>query len=259
MPDVQEVFRMATQKVRPEPGFVDRQQDHQRRRQRNRKLGAFAVAAAIGLAAVALFLGTRGGQPTSTPATQPPPTLRLVDPTAGETASSFVQAFGQLNADRALTFVADGADITRLTGTGSSPSDLRQIIAWLDATGFTQYRHGPCVPSTSSFASGTTVSCSFEFEGLRSGELGFPAFSGSSIDVTVQDGEVVQASLNWETEKFSPKVWEPFATWVSKHYPQDAAVMYEDDTHSVEQHSNESIRLWERHTREYVQHEAATS
>jgi len=257
MPDVQEVFRMATQKVRPEPGFVDRQQDHQRRRMRNRKLGAFAVAAAIGLAAVALFLGTRGGHTTTTPVTQPPPTVTFVDPTVGETASSFVDAFGQLNADRALSFVADGADITRLTGTGSSPSDLRQIIAWLDATGFTQYRHGPCVPSTSS-APGTTVSCSFEFEGLRSGELGFPAFSGSSIDVTVQDGEVVQASLNWETEKFSPKVWEPFATWVSKHYPQDATVMYEDDTYSVEQHTDESIRLWEQHTREYVQHEAAT-
>jgi len=76
--------------------------------------------------------------------------------------------------------------------------------------------------------------------------------------VTVQDGKVVQASLYWETEKFSPKVWEPFATWVSKHYPQDAAVMYEDDTYSVEQHTDESIRLWEQHTREYVQHEAAT-
>ena len=31
MPDVQEVFRMATQKIRPDPGFVDRQFDHQRR------------------------------------------------------------------------------------------------------------------------------------------------------------------------------------------------------------------------------------
>jgi hypothetical protein len=257
MPDMQEVFRMATQKVRPEPGYVDRQQDHQRRRQRNRKLGAFAVAAAIGLAAVALFLGTRGGHTTTTPATQPPPTLTLVDPTAVGTASGFVDAFGALNADRTLTFVADGADIAGLTGTGSSPNDLRQLIAWLDATGFSLHS-GPCVPSSSSSV-GTDVSCGFDFQGLRSGELGIHAFSGSSIDLTAQDGEIVRASLAWNTDKFSPKVWEPFATWVSKNYPQDAAVMYEDDTFSVERHTDESIRLWEQHTREYVQHEAATN
>jgi hypothetical protein len=257
MLDVQEVFRMATQKVHPDPGFVDRQQDHQGRRQRNRKLGAFAVAAVIGVAAVALFLETRGGQPTSAPATQPSPTVILVDPKAVETAAGFVGAFSALNADQALTYLADGADITGLTGTGSSPQDLRQIISWLDATGFRQHL-GPCVPSTSS-SSGTAVSCSFEFEGLRSGELGFAGFSGSSIDLTVRDGEIVEASLYWETEKFSPKVWEPFAAWVSRNYPQDAAVMYQDETYSLEWHTPESIRLWEQHTREYVKHVAATS
>ena len=257
MPDVQEVFRMATQQVRPEHGFVDRQQDHQRQRTRNRKLGAFAVAAAIVLAAVVLFLGTRGGQTTTTPVTQPSPTVTFADPIAADTASGFVRAFGALNADRALTFVADDADITGLTGAGSSPNDLRQLIAWLDATGFSLHA-GPCVPSTSSSV-GTVVSCGFDFQGLRSGELGFPAFSGSSLDLTVKDGEIMQASLYWEIEKFSPKVWEPFAAWVSKTHPQDAAVMYQDDTYSVERHTDESNRLWEQHTREYVQHESAAN
>ena len=69
MPDVQEVFRMATQKVHPEPGFADRQQDHQRRRRRNQKVGALVVSAAIFAVAVALFLDARGG-PTTTPADQ---------------------------------------------------------------------------------------------------------------------------------------------------------------------------------------------
>jgi len=31
MPEVQEVFRMATQKIRPEPGALDRQHENQRR------------------------------------------------------------------------------------------------------------------------------------------------------------------------------------------------------------------------------------
>ena len=74
MPDVQEVFRMATQKVRPEPGFVDRQFTQQRRRSRNRKVGALAIAAALGVLAVVVVIravddgtGTRpGGEPTET-------------------------------------------------------------------------------------------------------------------------------------------------------------------------------------------------
>jgi len=47
-------------------------------------------------------------------------------------------------------------------------------------------------------------------------------------------------------------VWEPFAEWVSKAYPEDAAVMYEDASYSLEMHTPESIRMWEQHTREYV-------
>jgi Tol biopolymer transport system component len=47
MPDVQEVFRMATQKVKPDPGALERQFRGQRRRTTRRKLGAFAVSAAV--------------------------------------------------------------------------------------------------------------------------------------------------------------------------------------------------------------------
>jgi hypothetical protein len=47
MPDVQEVFRMSTQKVRPDRGFMERQESRQRRRMRNRKIGAFVVVAAM--------------------------------------------------------------------------------------------------------------------------------------------------------------------------------------------------------------------
>ena len=75
MPDVQEVFRMATQKVRPEPGFVDRQFKQQRRGSRNRRSGALALAAAIGVVAVVVVIravddgtGTQpGGQGTEVP------------------------------------------------------------------------------------------------------------------------------------------------------------------------------------------------
>jgi hypothetical protein len=73
MPDVQEVFRMATQKVRPDPGALERQQIQQRRRITRRRAGAYAVAAAL-VAAIAVIAVKAGitstervplGQPSS--------------------------------------------------------------------------------------------------------------------------------------------------------------------------------------------------
>ena len=58
MPEVQEVFRMATQEVRPDDGFVERQQAQQRRRARNQKLGALALVAALGIGAVTAWVIT---------------------------------------------------------------------------------------------------------------------------------------------------------------------------------------------------------
>jgi hypothetical protein len=85
MPDLQEVFRMATQKVRPDVGFVDRQLGRQRKRARNRKLGGLGLAAVIGVMAVLVVMraaqddgaATRpGGGPTvgdASPSAQPIP------------------------------------------------------------------------------------------------------------------------------------------------------------------------------------------
>jgi hypothetical protein len=72
MPEVQEVFRLATQKVRPDPGFEDRQYDYRRKKERNRKIGAFAFVAGIGAVAAVLVLRSvpeRQSQPAA-----PPPT-----------------------------------------------------------------------------------------------------------------------------------------------------------------------------------------
>ena len=44
-------------------------------------------------------------------------------------------------------------------------------------------------------------------------------------------------------------MWEPFAGWVTRAHPQDAAVMYTDSGARV---SEGSIRRWEKRTREYV-------
>ncbi len=67
MPDVQEVFRMATQKVRQDPGALDRQVTKQRNAVRNRRVSAFAMVLVLVAAAVAAYALTRG-EPQDVPA-----------------------------------------------------------------------------------------------------------------------------------------------------------------------------------------------
>ena len=99
----------------------------------------------------------------------------------------------------------------------------------------------------------TTVVCAFDFHGIRSEEIGRGPFSGSDFTITVRDGKISRASMSWDIEKFSPQMWEPFADWVSTTYPEDAAVMYQDATLGNFRLTEESIRLWEQHTRGYVE------
>jgi hypothetical protein len=70
MPDVQEVFRMATQKVKPDPGALERQFGQQRRRTIRRKVSVYGLVAAIVLiAAVAVREGMVSAR--NVPAGQP--------------------------------------------------------------------------------------------------------------------------------------------------------------------------------------------
>jgi hypothetical protein len=82
MPELREVFEMTTKQIEPDVDAWREQEKHQRRSNRNRKIGAFAVAAAIGVVAVVVVIraadegtGTQpGGQPAPT-AAQPIPSL----------------------------------------------------------------------------------------------------------------------------------------------------------------------------------------
>jgi hypothetical protein len=54
MPDVQEVFRMATEKVRPDPGAMERQNRTQRRRSVTRRAGGYALLGILVIAAAVI-------------------------------------------------------------------------------------------------------------------------------------------------------------------------------------------------------------
>jgi hypothetical protein len=76
MPDVQEVFRLATQKVRPDPGALERQHRGQRRHVARKKIAVYALVAAFVIAGmVAGISALRSGDGgTQIPGSPPTPT-----------------------------------------------------------------------------------------------------------------------------------------------------------------------------------------
>jgi len=124
------------------------------------------------------------------------------------------------------------------------------LMRFFEATGF-KHILDSCV-ETSSYALGTVVRCTYDFHGIRSDEIGLGPYTGSYDEITVRDGEIVDVFGHIEIAKYSPQMWEPFAEWVSTTYPEDVAVMYKSDF-SDYRLTRESIRLWEQHTREYVE------
>jgi hypothetical protein len=172
-------------------------------------------------------------------------------------ATGFVEAVGAFDADRAITSLADDAEFSKLIGSvgaqgvQGTPEELRLLLSLLEATGYKQMEDS-CEELVSS-DSGTTVRCTSDYHNFRSDEIGRGPFSAVSFELTVRDGEITQARMDFGIEEFSTQMWEPFASWVSKAYPEDAAVMYEDGGTSGVRLTEESIRLWEQHTREYAE------
>jgi hypothetical protein len=238
----------STRNVEPDPGVLEPQPKRQHRWSGGKRIGALA-AAAVGLAVITALLIIQSRD--EAPATDQTPVAagaqeNTVNARAEKVATGFVEAYGAFDVEQAMTYLADDATIAVL----GAQDDLRLLSSWLEATGYQQIVD-PC-EGVGNSASGS-IRCTFAFHALRSGELGRGPFGGSSFDLVVRDGKIVHASQDWEIEKFSPQVWEPFANWVSTVHPKDAAVMYQDDSHSGVRLTEESIRLWELRTLEYVE------
>jgi len=216
--------------------------ERESRRRLDRRLLIGAAVAAVALALIGAFVVSQS---------------RESAPAAEEVATSFVEALGAFDAEQAITYLADDADISLMIssvgaqGVEGTLEEFRLLLSLLEAQGYKQTLSS-CEELGGS-ASGTGVSCAFDFHNFRSDEIGRGPFSGSSFFLTVRDGEIVQARMDFGIDEFSPQMWEPFASWVSKAYPEDAAVMYEDETYSGVRLTEESIGLWERHTRGYVE------
>ena len=213
----------------------------------------------IGVTAALFVLAACDGGDEA-PATDRPAAVTAPQPEANaeEIATGFVEAYGAFDAEEAITYLAPDAAILELIGSvgahrgvEGTPNELRLLISLLRAEGYRQALDS-CEAQGDS-ASGTTVRCTFDYHLFGSDRLGFGPYGGSSFDLIVLDGEIVRAGASFEIEEFSPEMWEPFEAWVSEAYPDDATAMYEDETHTGVRLSEESVRLWQRHVREYVQ------
>jgi Tol biopolymer transport system component len=115
MPDLQEVFRMSTQKVRPDPGALQRQQRAQRRRAAGRKYGAIGLVAALAVVAAAVVLATRPPGESTQPADTGTPPVSSSPSTGGPAGSALGAQI--ITADGKLVRVVPGVppDAYRLT------------------------------------------------------------------------------------------------------------------------------------------------
>ena len=199
--------------------------------------------------------GGAGGQNATTPASEPA-AVSPVDTKAQEVATGFVEAFGAFAAYRAISYLADDADIRSLMievgiqDAEGTLDEFRLLISMQQAVG-SKLTLDSCEEMESS-ASATEVRCTFDVHSLGSDEIGLGPYSGNYFALTVSDGEIVRASQYRDYSEIFTQLWQPFSTWVATNYPDDVEVMYQIGGHG-ERLTPESIRLWERHIREYVE------
>ena len=230
-------------------------------RQRRRRIAAGAVGIAVFVAAVWIVTTAGSFDRTTTPADNH--TVNPADAEAEEVALGFLDAYAAYDAQKAMIYVADDADLRSLMDvTQQFPSNAEALslrLSLLQAVG-DELTVTSC--EAAPFGTDTSVVCDFVFHALGSDQIGRGPFRGSSFVFTVRDGAIVRAGAARNTEKFDRQMWVPFAEWVSSTYPKDAAVMYltypkDAAVMSLQgtleaRFSLESIRLWEQHTRDYV-------
>jgi hypothetical protein len=225
-----------------------------------------AAAAVVAIVVGGLVLATRDDDPNEQipAATTVAPDLDASAAEAEEVARGFVDAYIAGDADRALTYLAD--DLIATEEDWGSPDRFRRDIAWQAAARYEWNVHecqrydgatedfGPLDDvAASGQPIGTVVRCGLDFHALGSDALGLGPYD-ISWDLLVRDGRLVATNRgNW-TPQFELDLWGgPFANWIRTEHPDDVLVMYVDSSQDHSHTTDESLRLWEQRTDEYVQ------
>jgi hypothetical protein len=227
---------------------VSKTEDYSQERPRKRRRVALAVTASVVAAAVAAAVAgcslgvDKDGDPVENP-TQNPAQVQ-----AETVAREFLDAYGRFDADTAITHLTDDA----LVQAFETPEQLRLEFAWQRANGYKQ-TISDCSKDGDS-ASRVSVTCTFDLHSVRSDEIGLGPYSGNYWYLTVSDGKIVSAELDtsFDPSGFGDQMWRSFAAWVTKDHPDDVLAMYTDESQTTHRASEDSVRLWEQRTHEYV-------
>jgi len=105
---------------------------------------------------------------------------------------------------------------------------------------------GDCTPVDAQ-GLGFTIRCAFDYQDLRSDELGLGPFGDNSTDVVVVNGKItsIVETLPLDTNGYEQQMWDPFQAWLETQHPEDELIFNGSTT-------EESIRLWEQRSRDWV-------
>lgn len=227
-------------------------------------LAAIVAAAIVLIVAGALLLSRDNGQEPVPVA--PPTTLTSVAPTnaveqgAGQSVDeavavvrSFYDARNAFDADTALSFLTDDAIVWPWSqGTAephgiAGPDDFRLQTESAASTN-AKLMLGDCT-AVEHQGPGIKIRCGYEYQDLRSDELGIGPFGNKTTDVLVVDGKITSiVESGHSDDEFQQLLWDPFGAWLSARHPEDAAVKDAGDTPN-----EESIRMWDQRSQEWVQ------
>ena len=129
--------------------------------------------------------------------------MNPADASAEEAALGFLDAFAAFDAQKAMTYVTDEADLRELID-AQVPANAEGLSLRLSRLKAVGYEQTVTSCEAAAFGSDTSVVCDFDFHALGSDQIGRGPFSDSSFVFTVRDGAIVRASLRWNLDKFVP-------------------------------------------------------
>jgi hypothetical protein len=228
---------------------------HLRRRiadTRKRRRVTLAVAVSIVTAvAVTVAGGWLGVNKAGDPAQNPDQSVRV--------AREFLEAVGRFDADTAITYLANDATVEGdgISAGSDAAEQLRLTFAYDRAQRYKQtikdcVRVGTSVPGW--MVAGPSVSCAFDMQAIRSAEIGLDPYTDNAWRLTVRDGKIVWAHqvIPHGTNGFLDQIAVPFGSWMSINHPDDMLTMYTNKHGSGVRYTEDSNRLWEQRSAEYV-------
>jgi hypothetical protein len=228
---------------------------HLRRRiadTRKRRRVTLAVAASVVTAvAVTVAASWLGVSKADDPAQNPDQSVRV--------AREFLEAVGRFDADTAITYLANDATVEGdgISAGSDAAEQLRLTFAHDRAEGYQQtikdcVRVGTSAPGW--MVAGPSVSCAFDIQVIRSAEIGLDPYTDNAWRVTVRDGKIAWAHqiIPHGTNGFLDQIAVPFRSWMSINHPDDMLTMYTDKHGSRVRYTEDSNRLWQQRSAEYV-------